>query len=97
MNQREGYRGNTVVHKAGLKIPTWLTVSPVTQSINFYNFFLDDDILLWCLYCKLIHGLCRISIIFFHKNPPPLPPVAMWGGGGLNVLTQEPYKNVPNF
>jgi hypothetical protein len=37
-------------------------------------------------------------VFYFHNNPPPLPPVAMWGGGGLNVLIQEPYiKNEPNF
>ncbi len=37
---REKIRGATV-HRARSKIPTWPTVSPV--------YFLDDDILLWCL------------------------------------------------
>ncbi len=45
------------VHKTGSKIPTWLTESPVsvklwqhlTQS-PFTGQFLDDDILLWCLW-----------------------------------------------
>jgi hypothetical protein len=52
---REKVRGATV-HKAGSKIPTWLTVSPVYKlyitlaaKSLYRSIYLDDDILLWCL------------------------------------------------
>ncbi len=51
---REKVREATV-YKAGSKIPTWLTVSinsdkHLPQSPFKGRFFLDDDVLLWCLY-----------------------------------------------
>ncbi len=52
----EKVRGATV-HKAGSKIPTCLTVSPVynfdkhlPQTLFAESIFLDDYIVLWCLY-----------------------------------------------
>jgi hypothetical protein len=56
LSHREKVR-MAIVHKAGSKIPTWLTVSlvyklwktPAAKSL-YRSIFLDDDILLLCLY-----------------------------------------------
>ncbi len=62
----EKVEGQQTVNKAGSKIPTWLTVPSVYNSDKhpaakaFYRSnFLDDDILLWCLYSWLVQS--RVS------------------------------------
>ncbi len=43
---------------------------PATKSLYTYkSIFLDDDILLWCLYSELLVNVCCLSDI----SPPPIP------------------------
>jgi hypothetical protein len=89
---REKVTGATV-HKAGSKIPTWLTVPPLLQSINsdkqlplYRSIFLDDDILLWCLQYVvifLVHGTLywRLPQNYFVIVQP-----VHWGNGLFTML-----------
>ncbi len=58
---RKKVRGATV-HKAGSKMPIWLTLSPLyklwktpTAKSLYRSIFLDDDSLLWCLFILFVH------------------------------------------
>ncbi len=64
-------REATAVQKARSKLPTWLTVSPVSKlwwtpaSKSLYRSnFLDDDILLWCLYTWYCMYAFWLNIVF---------------------------------
>ncbi len=75
----ESYTGEkvrgTMVHKAGSKIPSWLKVSliyvlwkkPAPKS-PYKSIFLEDDILLWCLYSTSeLEDFHWVIIKFFKK------------------------------